>query len=679
MPVQLDIAGNFAAGQRTRRNRQFEKAMDFELGQDEEQRRGRYEVLAGEDPEFAGEYQDLQEHGNPWLQNMFKKWRARRGARATPQNPAGLFNEESLQTAQFAGQQQASAQLEAGAAPPTNKPPEEEEIGMAHGGMAIPRGRRTPSTSPGRGYQSGGLVGIHLPRRRAIASAGTVQQRYQDGGYIAANANAPSLMPMAEPNPALGGHFPQPSGVTPGYQDGGVVAEELAARNAANRAAYEGRAAERALSPSQVAERGQGQGRLARYGRGARTALKGAARYGAAGAAIGTIAEVNPFEDYGGSPYTSTEEYRERMGLQPSRREGIPRLLEDAAIRTGGVLGDIGNRITGGLAGEYGESLAEPPAADSTAAPPTAIPGEPDTVEQGLVAQSIDRGQDQAEQAKLENAPPGDIDFSQEDFTVEDIPEMTTRDWVDYRQRVVRGLILQGSTPQEAHDSVTQTQQQGVVNYLSQARMHLGSGDNRSAILSLTAAYQHFPNGKQVRFGTAQDRDGNPVILSQNLDEESGEAIGQPMLINEERLAALSANFEDPTNFLAWTKDWRDESFKEREYQEVTRPEAESQAQLRGAQGQYYLDTGQARLLNELIQDPMDVEENAKVFREVIAETMVEGVTPQDIRSLTDLASRIRASSPNMSNPTNDEIINLLMIGFETGDIEGLKEQYGVR
>jgi len=703
MPVQLDIAGNFAKGQRVRENRQFERAMDYELDKEELERRGAWRSRQDASRKMGREtegYEDVHATNENWLQRFARAFGGRQRSRAAPLNPAG-FGDASVDEAAIAGREAAAEQLAPAPAVGPSGPGEEgyaleDDAFLQDGGFVGQRGRAIPLTSPsanvfkaggqvnryggnvnapyqdggyvpppsnisarlghrGRGYQAGGPVvpgmsGGMMPQRAALSGPpGLTPEEepqlgggfpnsqgpgfrqtpgFQDGGLHAIHPgrekNNSPYIPAGPPIPEMGqrgqrtaiasaGVVPQeyqdgglaysPGRATPapGYQAGGAVEAELAARNLSNRAAYETARAERAMSPSQIAERNAPRpGRLRRGAQAVRRAVGSGKVGGALGgaAALGTIIETNPWEEVGGefgSGYTPTEEYRERMGLQPSQREGIPRLLEDVAIRGAGVLGDIGNRLTGGLAGRAGEAINayEPPA--------TAVPAEveaPVTVEDEIARVATDKGIEQAAEAEVQNAPPGDFDFSKSDIQLHEIPQMTVNDWMNYRSEAVIGLMEQGMTGQEAHESVNLEQQQGTLNYLAQAQQSLAVGDRRSASLALYAAYQHFPNGTSLKFGTATSPEtGEQMLLATGIDQETGDPIGQPTAITQESLAALRANIEDPKNFLSWTKDWRDEAFQRQIYEEVEKPAAESRAQYERDVGAGNLLRGQADVL----------------------------------------------------------------------------------
>lgn len=145
----------------------------------------------------------------------------------------------------------------------------------------------------------------------------------------------------------------------------------------------------------------------------------------------------------------------------------------------------------------------------------------------------------------------------------EDLPSMSTSDWAGYRQRMTLAAAKTGMTPVEAHGMVdqriTQTQMTGFQREGQKAMLYLQSGQNREAAMALRQAYQYFPNGVTVKFGTMIDpKTGQPAIMTMGVDEETGEPTGSPMLITTERLTTMMENMQNPDAFRSWTKDGRD-------------------------------------------------------------------------------------------------------------------------
>lgn len=270
---------------------------------------------------------------------------------------------------------------------------------------------------------------------------------------------------------------------------------------------------------------------------------------------------------------TSTEDYRKRFALETND----PSFLGDIGVRALGAASDLGNALTFGQAGKLyrDKQQAIPATPDQAAAQPAPPPETPKTPDEAIAIKAKDDGARMVAQAEAQNAPPGAIDFSKVNVPPNEIPNMPVKDWVQYRARYVRDAMLQGKSGQEAQAEVTKMQQQGFLDYANQALMHLQSGNPLAAASALRAAYQYFPNGTDVKLGATKGKDGNPVIVGMGSNEETGQPVGHPMVINSERLSTMIANFSDPKAFTAWTKDWRDEEFRNKKYQEVEKPEAQ--------------------------------------------------------------------------------------------------------
>src|SRR5678816_1989159 len=106
------------------------------------------------------------------------------------------------------------------------------------------------------------------------------------------------------------------------------------------------------------------------------------------------------------------------------------------------------------------------------------------------------------------------------------------------------------------------------------------AGNLQGAMSAYRAAFQYFPNGNDVEFGLHKDRrSGRQQIVGFGKSEQDGKVIpGSEIVMEPERVAVLLENFKNPQAWRMWTKDWRDDQFKERKYQEVDKPLAQAQA-----------------------------------------------------------------------------------------------------
>lgn len=144
----------------------------------------------------------------------------------------------------------------------------------------------------------------------------------------------------------------------------------------------------------------------------------------------------------------------------------------------------------------------------------------------------------------------------------EDVPAFKTRDWQRYREEVTLGLIQQGVRPSEAHAEVDKVQMNGFLSHAQRAMVALQSGMAEEAAVQMKMAYSYFPNGSDVWFDMTTDASGQPAIIGRGRDEESGEEVGKPMILNAERASAMIDNLQRPGAWRSWTKDWRTEKMQ---------------------------------------------------------------------------------------------------------------------
>jgi hypothetical protein len=583
---ELDIIGNFAAGQeatlRRRRARQMERAIDYELAREQEGMMGRRGSIRQQEELYGLEPWDfgaLETNRDPLFQRLIGWWKDRRASRVEPTTPA---------TAETQPQ-------EAGPYGTWTDP----AATFRHGGRV--------------NAGAGGPVAIHAPRRTAI----------------------------------------------PYLQDGGMGSrlEELAQQQARIE-----------------------QGRLAAtrtpglIGRAASAIRSGANRAGrvAAPVALGATA--------GEGFRTPTEQYRERFGFGSSNRGDLGQFAEDVGIRTLGAASDLGNMLTFGLAGRYYRDLQGKqgtrgrPEQGTSAVPPEEVP---DTPDEAVTQQAIAQGTAMADEAERAAAPPGAIDFSKVDFRADEIPNMPVSDWVEYRGREVRNLMAQGRSAREAHAEVTALQQQGFIDYSTQALMHLQAGNAPAAASALRAAYQYFPNGSDIQIGVYQDPEtGQPSLLGRGFNEESGEPVGNPMFLDSERLAVMIENFKNPEAFRAWTKDWRDEQFARQQYEEVEKPGAEADIRYKERLGQAALARGTADIMSAQGRggrDQTDLDRANAAFITAVETMALDDPAMAD--RLASAMSRMYADNPGVQYP---QVIDFINMAQRQGVLEQVLEEMGL-
>lgn len=576
MPIQLDIAGNFAKGQQVRNTarlaRQIERANDYDLAIDEEKLLGRRDAIRQAEEMYGLEpidFGQFQTNEDPMYMRLANWWKQRRELRRSGR----------------------SAQ-----APPSD------------------------FDSVDRMQQ--------LQQTRAIPS-------FADGGDVT-----------------------------------NIVDEDEMIRRRA--------ALERARNPATVASRTEAAiprrpGLLSRAGGMLRRGANAVGKVAAIPALVGTAVETAS---------TPTEQYRKRFGMETND----PSFLGDVGVRALGAASDLGNILTGGMAGSMYRDKAIPAAAAarepaSVAAQPEPPPEMPATPDEAIAQAAKSDGEQMIQQAVEESKPPGAIDFSKVNVPPSEIPNMPVKDWVAYRARAVRNAMLQGASPAEAHQQVTQLQMSGFRDYAQQALMHLEGGNPLAAASALRAAYQYFPNGSDVRIGVTKGVDGNPVLVGMGRNEETGESVGSPMVINSERLSVMIENLANPEAFRAWTKDWRDEQFTRQKYEEVEKPQAQSQMDVAQRNARSYEMMAGAQMLNAERQAAGGAKPRTQADLDRANAAFVKAV---EMLSLTDQAKADRLMSVmsqiyKRSNWEYPQVIEFVREADARGQLDDFAQRLGVQ
>lgn len=576
MPIQLDIAGNFAKGQQVRNTarlaRQIERANDYDLAIDEEKLLGRRDAIRQAEEMYGLEpidFGQFQTNEDPMYMRLANWWKQRRELRRSGR----------------------SAQ-----APPSD------------------------FDSVDRMQQ--------LQQTRAIPS-------FADGGDVT-----------------------------------NIVDEDEMIRRRA--------ALERARNPATVASRTEAAiprrpGLLSRAGGMLRRGVNVVGKVAAIPALVATAVETAS---------TPTEQYRKRFGMETND----PSFLGDVGVRALGAASDFGNILTRGTAGSMYRDKAIPAAAAarepaSVAAQPEPPPEMPATPDEAIAQAAKSDGEQMIQQAVEESKPPGAIDFSKVNVPPSEIPNMPVKDWVAYRARAVRNAMLQGASPAEAHQQVTQLQMSGFRDYAQQALMHLEGGNPLAAASALRAAYQYFPNGSDVRIGVTKGVDGNPVLVGMGRNEETGESVGSPMVLNSERLSVMIENLSNPEAFRAWTKDWRDEQFTRQRYEEVEKPQAQSQMDVAQRNARSYEMMAGAQMLNAERQAAGGAKPRTQADLDRANAAFVKAV---EMLSLTDQAKADRLMSVmsqiyKRSNWEYPQVIEFVREADARGQLDDFAQRLGVQ
>jgi hypothetical protein len=530
-------------------------------------------------------------------------------------------------------------------------------------------GRAIPSTSPSvNSYADGG----------AVDDGGQpVQHEEHRPGVFTVGAQRDAPLNSVVPQMADGGIL-QMAG-------GGVVASERTLSAAERLNQYEkAKNAPRpsqALSPQQNLEaRGGVRGNVSK-GRGflnSRAAriptsaigrgLRHGARFGVGALAYG--AAETAVESYG----TGTDEYRERYGIPESPNDGWRRTVDDLAVRGKGFLEDFGNKITGGVAGDIGSGMNAP----DTAIPPELPSSVPPVSEDEKVGQDAKGDAERmAAEAEAANKPPGEIDFSKVDFKSGDFPSMTVKDWTAYRYATVADLVGMGVGYEDAHDQVSNTQQKEFLNYLKQGQMHLEVGNAPAAAGALRMAFQHFPNGSDVKIGVHQDPNtGQPILLGMGMNDETGEPVGQPQFMDAQKLGMMIDNFGNPASFRMWTKDRDDNTFRDKG-QKIEQQRADQMGRYQEKMGTAAL--GRASAAIQAAANSLDgIEDVAEATKRIREELSISGIEYDDQVKLLSIMGQIKQNDPGLIYP---EIYQLVVSQYKADpeQLDEMLDSIGIR
>ena len=259
-----------------------------------------------------------------------------------------------------------------------------------------------------------------------------------------------------------------------------------------------------------------------------------------------------------------------------------------------------------------------------------------------------------------------------------EIPRMSTRDWEEYRRAKVDALTLQGMSAMDAHQRITQMQMEGFTNHAMQAWQLLGAGDWRSASASLTAAYQYFPNGADVKFGMHQDKQGQPALVAMGTGEKDGKPVGNPMLLNQERLATMIEQMSNPAAFTSWTKDWRAEKMQREIYEGYTKPIGEANAETdrinaRSRERESHTSAINAGSRGGLKQT--DIDRGLAAIEDILGESWATGKVPDDhMNRLGLLAGLLYENDPGNATAT----IRGLLETYDMGGMQAVETELGI-
>jgi hypothetical protein len=215
-------------------------------------------------------------------------------------------------------------------------------------------------------------------------------------------------------------------------------------------------------------------------------------------------------------------------------------------------------------------------------------------------------------------------------------------------------------------------QMEGFEANATQAFQLLQAGDWKRASLALTAAYQYFPNGADIKFGMAKDKQGQPALVAMGTDEKTGEPTGDPMLINQERLAMMVEHMSDPSVFRQWTKDWRNEEFERQIFEEYTKPIGEANAEtarINARANEARAAASQRAAISGGGLKPSDIRSASSDFRERLGMLSLDPETESQADYLAGIMSQVYVLSDGRIDP-NSTIA--LVMAAKDGDEQSL-------
>jgi hypothetical protein len=140
----------------------------------------------------------------------------------------------------------------------------------------------------------------------------------------------------------------------------------------------------------------------------------------------------------------------------------------------------------------------------------------------------------------------------------EKIPNFSNKDWESFREENIKELVANGMSYAEAWDKVDQqtvaTQQRGFMHFAKQAFTAMGPDGKYTpaAASAVRAAFQYLPSTTDIQVGNY-----NGHLVAFSIDEDTGEQVGQPMVITPEMLQKVMMNFQSPQVWAEYAQDNR--------------------------------------------------------------------------------------------------------------------------
>jgi hypothetical protein len=144
------------------------------------------------------------------------------------------------------------------------------------------------------------------------------------------------------------------------------------------------------------------------------------------------------------------------------------------------------------------------------------------------------------------------VDFSQVKADQSQVPTMSTQDWQQMKNGIVRVATAHGAAGGQAEmmadEEVSKYQHGNFMQYMQQAAALDAAGNKQGAMTSLKTAYQFFPTGHDMHFGLAANGD----IIGYGVNEKTGEPVQNGAIhLNQQALHGIMTHFQNPENFVS--------------------------------------------------------------------------------------------------------------------------------
>lgn len=300
-------------------------------------------------------------------------------------------------------------------------------------------------------------------------------------------------------------------------------------------------------------------------------------------------------------------------------------------------------------------------------------------------AQMADKAIEDGEEMALEN-----LDYKRlvdQGVRPNDLPQMSTQEWSDYRREQLIAMRMQGMNLKEAYEQVDHVtvnlQMRGFQREAQKAFLYMNTGQMDEAAMALSMAYQYFPNGSKVEFATFDDpKSGRPVLVARGYNEETGEPTGSPQIVTAERLAVMVEQMSKPEAFRTWTKDGHQLQLDIAKHEE-TKIHNKSMEDIHG----YNAETDRMNALTrrELAQrgegggfDAGEQRQRNQIYRERVDRLVMEDEAFEDPALREDMGAIMARLGDMYPQASPNQIEQIAMKAFRLGREKGGSVEAGV-